>query len=156
MTDEKFIKIVNESISMSYACKQVGMSFNTFKKRALCLNCYKPNPSGKGMKKPIKKKIKTQEILEGLHSQYQTFKLKIRLIEESIFEDKCSICGWCQKPDGAKFTPCELDHKDGNPTNHKLANLQIICPNCHSLTKSYRFRRGKTNEVEHREEKSLE
>ena len=51
-----------------------------------------------------------------------------------------------KKPEGAKYTPCELDHIDGNPTNHNLTNLRLICPNCHALTKTYRFRRGKTNE----------
>ena len=32
------------------------------------------------------------------------------------FQNKCQICGWNKKPEGAKYTPCELDHIDGNPT----------------------------------------
>ena len=32
----------------------------------------------------------------------------------------------------------ELDHIDGNRTNHKLKNLRMLCPNCHSQTDTYR------------------
>lgn len=33
---------------------------------------------------------------------------------------------------------CELDHIDGNRTNHLLENLRILCPNCHSQTNTFR------------------
>ena len=39
------------------------------------------------------KKIPLQEILEGKHPQYQTRKLKIKLLEAGIFENKCNKCG---------------------------------------------------------------
>ena len=29
--------------------------------------------------------------------------------------------------------PLELHHKDGNRYNNDLENLEILCPNCHSL-----------------------
>ena len=32
----------------------------------------------------------------------------------------------------------ELHHIDGDRTNHKLDNLQILCPNCHSQTATFR------------------
>jgi hypothetical protein len=34
--------------------------------------------------------------------------------------------------------PIELSHKDGNFMNNKIDNLELICPNCHSLTDSYK------------------
>ena len=34
----------------------------------------------------------------------------------------------------------ELDHIDGNRTNHKLENLRMLCPNCHSQTSTYKGR----------------
>ena len=40
-----------------------------------------------------------------------------------------------------KVLNCELDHIDGNPTNHKLKNLIILCPNCHSQTDTYRSKK---------------
>jgi len=34
--------------------------------------------------------------------------------------------------------PLELHHIDGNQTNVSLDNLQLLCPNCHTLTDNYR------------------
>jgi hypothetical protein len=36
---------------------------------------------------------------------------------------------------------CELDHIDGNSNNHLLTNLRILCPNCHSQTSTFRFKK---------------
>ena len=148
-TDEEFIKITQLCQTMAQASKLLGMSYKSFRKRAIELNCFKTNQSGKGTKKNMPS-ILTEDILAGKYPSYQTYKLKKRLIEEGYLEDKCSICGWNKKPEGSKFTSCELDHINGNPTDHRLENLRIICPNCHSLTKTYRFRRGKTNEAQGR------
>jgi len=27
----------------------------------------------------------------------------------------------------------EIHHKDGNPNNNKDSNIQVLCPNCHSI-----------------------
>lgn len=146
LSDEEFIRITNSAQSMLYASKLCGMAYNTFIRRAKKLGVYKPNQGGVGIDK--KQRCTTtplEEIFAGLHPQYQTFKLKTRLIKEGYIEDKCSICGWNKKPEGREYTPCELDHINGNPMDHRLENLRLICPNCHSLTPTYRFRRGKTN-----------
>lgn len=149
-SDEEFVEIVKKCKTMAYAAKQVGMAYTSFIRRAKKLNCYNPNPSKKGIKCSEvyghnSLYIPTEDILAGKYPYYETYKLKLRLINEGYFKDECSICGWHEKMPGAKYTPCELDHIDGNPTNHALSNLRILCPNCHSLTKTYRFRRGKKN-----------
>lgn len=136
---EEFIKICNQSDSMMDAARQLGMHFNTLKRYAKEFNCYRPNPSHKGVKMgPTKDRISTDDILKGLYPNYQTYKLKKRLIREGYIEDKCQRCGWSEKPEGAEFTPCELYHKDGDSHNHVFENLELICPNCHSLTDNYR------------------
>jgi hypothetical protein len=147
MDDKTFIKIVRECKTMHYASRRVGMAYSTFVRKAKTLGCYNPNPGGKGTSKPSSISIPLNEILEGRHPQYQTYKLKLRLLSEGLIKDECSECGWNLKPKGAKLTPCELDHVDGDPTNHKPENLRMLCPNCHSLTKTYRFRRGFTNGI---------
>ena len=29
-----------------------------------------------------------------------------------------------------------LHHKDGNPKNNKLSTFEVLCPNCHSRTRT--------------------
>jgi 5-methylcytosine-specific restriction endonuclease McrA len=121
---------------MVKAASDLKIHFNTLKKRALEYNCYKPNPGLKGGNKKVNPKISLVEILEGKHPSFQTYKLKLRLYKEGIFENKCSICGidsWTNKP-----LNMELDHINGDRTDHKLDNLRILCPNCHSQTETYR------------------
>ncbi len=133
---EEFIKICNSSSSMQEASIKLNMHFNTFKRIAIKLGCYQTNQAGIGIKKPWKNKIKTEDIIEGKHPEYQTYKLKIRLFEAGIKKNECEECG-ISKWKGKELN-CELDHIDGNRSNHKLHNLKILCPNCHSQTLTYR------------------
>jgi predicted RNA-binding Zn-ribbon protein involved in translation (DUF1610 family) len=32
----------------------------------------------------------------------------------------------------------ELNHKNGTPTDNRLENLELLCPNCHAFTDNYR------------------
>ena len=58
------------------------------------------------------------------------------LIEK--YNNKCSICGWCEENTYTKSIPLEVEHIDGNPYNNSPENVTLICPNCHSLTKTYK------------------
>ena len=49
---------------------------------------------------------------------------------------KCECCGlseWMNKP-----IALEVHHKDGDELNSTLENLQLLCPNCHSMTDTYK------------------
>lgn len=141
---EEFIKVCQEAESMRQASQKLNMHFNTFKRYAVKFDCYCTHQSNKGKKLgPYSSRISTEDILAGLHPEYQTYKLKKRLILEGYIEDKCEKCGWHEKPEGAEFTPCELHHKDGDSSNHRRENLELICPNCHSLTPTYRAKNKK-------------
>lgn len=64
--------------------------------------------------------------------------LRSRLIKEGVKEAKCEKCGiteWNGCP-----APLELDHINGNHEDNRLENLQILCPNCHAQTDTYRGR----------------
>lgn len=54
------------------------------------------------------------------------------------FGGKCTICGWCEVNPCTGKVPLDVEHIDGNPYNNREDNLTLICPNCHSLTCSYK------------------
>ena len=49
----------------------------------------------------------------------------------------CEECGWAKTNIFSKRIPLHIHHKDGNYKNNKIDNLQILCPNCHSLTSTF-------------------
>jgi Zn finger protein HypA/HybF involved in hydrogenase expression len=137
MEDIEFIRICLESDTMAQAAAKLGLHFNTFKRKAIKLDCYKTNQAGKGIKKKDNgNKISLIEILEGKHPYYQTNKLRKRLISEGYKTGECEVCEiteWNGQP-----ITIELDHIDGNRNNHSLENLKMLCPNCHSQTSTFR------------------
>lgn len=68
---------------------------------------------------------------------------KRRVLEEQ--NGKCNNCGidtWLGNP-----IVLELEHKDGNTKNNARENLECLCPNCHSLTSTWRGRNNKKEQV---------
>lgn len=130
------------SKSASEAATKLGVKFDTYKKYAIRYNCFLTNQSGKGTtKNNLSITFLLSDILDGKYPQYQSNKLRIRLLEENILEHKCNNClntVWLNNP-----IPLELNHINGVSSDHRLINLELLCPNCHSLTISYRGRNTK-------------
>ena len=129
------------SKSMAEAARKLNIHINTFRRLNRKYNLVQTNQPGKGIKRKKIKCISLQEIIDGLHPDYGTYKLKMRLIKEKIKENKCEICGvyeWC----GLELR-CELDHINGNSRDHRIENLRMLCPNCHSQTDTYRSKKRK-------------
>lgn len=51
---------------------------------------------------------------------------------------KCTKCNWGEINRHTNKVPLELEHIDGDYLNNKEENLTILCPNCHSLTPTYK------------------
>lgn len=51
---------------------------------------------------------------------------------------KCQICGWDKINPSTGNCPVEIDHIDGDSENCSESNLRVVCPNCHSLTPTFR------------------
>lgn len=54
------------------------------------------------------------------------------------YQNKCAECGWSQRNPYTNKITLEIEHIDGHYDNNKPENLTLLCPNCHSLTKTYR------------------
>jgi len=61
--------------------------------------------------------------------------LKQRLRQAGLLPDACEHCGlaeWRGEP-----LVLQLHHMNGDPNDHRVENLQLICPNCHSQTDNW-------------------
>lgn len=88
----------------------------------------------KGQNYDNKKYIPFKEYIKG--DSVQTNKLRIKLLKEGLKEYKCECCQNTTWND--QLIPLEVHHKDGNKSNNELENLELLCPNCHALTDTYR------------------
>ncbi len=108
--------------------KEYGLNIKHFKGRGWNLGL-------RGIGKPL---IPLEKILVK-NSYFQSFKLKKRLFVVGLKPQYCEQCGWAKETkDG--YLPLELDHINGNRHDNRLKNLQILCPNCHSLRPTHRGR----------------
>ncbi|MCK9576042.1 MAG: HNH endonuclease [Clostridia bacterium] len=128
--------LIEEAISvtptMGAAAKYLKIDWRTFKKIATEYCLYAPVVGDQHSRC----KFELNDILNGLHPQYPTIKLSKRLVAEGYLLYKCNSCGIIEY--NGKNITLELNHIDGDNSNHTLSNLELLCPNCHSQTDTYR------------------
>lgn len=98
----------------------------------------------------LSKKVDWEEWLDGGDCWRATSVLgglttKAREAYWSRFERKCALCGWGESNPVLGYPLTEIDHIDGDRFNNHIDNLRPLCPNCHSLTPTYRSLNKKRN-----------
>jgi hypothetical protein len=63
--------------------------------------------------------------------------LSASVLAEKLGEG-CARCGWSERHPTTGKVPVEVEHIDGDWRNTRPENLTLLCPNCHSLTTTYR------------------
>lgn len=126
---EEILQWIEEKQSKAFICKQLKCKPETLNSYLAKMGIeYAGNQGLKGIKTCNQYKT-AEEYIQG--TTVKSHLLKQKLIRDGIKEDKCEICGvsiW----QGVKI-PLELHHKDNNHFNNNFDNLQILCPNCHSI-----------------------
>ena len=145
-SDDEFRQAVAASLSIRQVLSHIGLvpaggNYKTVhdRIRRLALNTSHFTGSGWNVG-PRYRDIGVPFSWDGLlveNSTYaSTFRLRNRLIQHGLKEAKCENCGlteWVGQP-----IPLELHHANGINNDHRLVNLQLLCPNCHALTENYR------------------
>lgn len=70
-----------------------------------------------------------------LSSEATRWGVRRRLLEEGLLRYECYECGI--KEWFGERLPLHLDHINGIKNDHRLENLRMLCPNCHSQTKTF-------------------
>lgn len=117
----------------------------------ICLNCNKDFMSthidGKYCSHKCQKEYEQKqwelkwlsgEISGSVNSSWKSESKHIRTYLFKKYNNKCSLCGWGETNQYTGLIPLEVEHIDGNPYNNRPENVTLLCPNCHSLTKTYR------------------
>lgn len=137
------------------ATKSCGCSQNPSgkirEKEKYCLNCGKELHKGQYkycsslcqqeyQRKEYIKKVNNGEE-SGLKKSGNTTKISgsIRTYLFKKYDNKCQKCGWGEINPTTGKCPLEIHHKDGNKAHNDLNNLELLCPNCHSLTPNYKY-----------------
>lgn len=76
--------------------------------------------------------------------------VKRRLFRAGILKNECAKCG-LEKWEGSELS-MHLDHINGVRDDHRLENLRMLCPNCHSQTPTYGGRNAARNRRLHEPE----
>ena len=147
-TIEEFKNAVQGSYSIAQALTKLGVSprggnYRVFKKFEKLYAIDTSHFTGQGHLKGKTHKFNTTPLSEILVKDYEynSNKLRKRLIIEGLKNHRCECCGlseWLEEP-----IPLELDHIDGDHYNNILENLKILCPNCHAKTPTYRGKNKK-------------
>ena len=144
LTESEIRHAMRHTRSNREAAEYLRISYKTWQRYA---SMYYDAESGKNLfelhretKRHLKRKIPAghrgkstvpiEEILSGNRPGYNIRTLENRLIVENILPERCNICGYNQRRVTDFKVPLKLIHKDGNSTNHRLENLELVCYNC--------------------------
>ena len=138
----------NQRKFCSHSCRASYNNSLREKKYNYCLNCgAKTSTKNKYcsakcqwdyLQKEWEKKWLAGEVDGNNNSEWIETKDRVRTYLFNKYNSKCSQCGWGEINPYTNTIPLEIHHIDGDPYNTVPENLDLLCPNCHSLTDTYR------------------
>ncbi|SHJ69050.1 HNH endonuclease [Hymenobacter daecheongensis DSM 21074] len=145
-TDAEFSEAVAQSLSMAQVIMRLGLipaggNYKTVQTRIARLGLSTAHFTGQAWNTGARfqhfgRRAGWEEILVENSPYTSSNRLKRRLLQSARKEAKCEVCGlleWLGQP-----IPLELHHLNGVNNDHRIENLQLLCPNCHAQTPTYR------------------
>ncbi len=84
-----------------------------------------------------------EKYLQKSWDELSVFQQRRRVLEEQNFKcNKCDLSEWMGQP-----LTLEIDHKNGIHSDNTRDNVEGLCPNCHSITPTWRGRNKQNNKV---------
>jgi Zn finger protein HypA/HybF involved in hydrogenase expression len=145
---EEVKKVVAETLSASEACRRLGLSthgsatrFRSFlDKNQIDYSHWTGQLWSKGKTSLDDSRIKstgnTEDQVFCIDSLASATYVKTLIIKKNLLPYICSICGMQPFWNG-KILKLQMDHINGIRTDHRLENLRMVCPNCHSQTETF-------------------
>ena len=144
-SEETLKSVVLQAKSIAEVCRLLnirpcGGNYKTLHNKFNIWNISTSHFTGKGWNIGLKFKPRSPISLDKIlieNSNYLNRRcLKNRLFKENLKKNKCEECGiesW-----NNKLLIFEIHHINGNNLDHRIENIKILCPNCHSQTSTHR------------------
>lgn len=152
VTEDQFRQAIAESFSISECLSKIGQhpSGSNYRWIKMMITELKIDTShllGQARRRTMKRtwvghERPLDEVLIENSDYISTSSLKAKLWKYELLPRCCDECGlgelWNESP-----ISLQLDHINGNPRDNRIENLRILCPNCHSQTKTWAGRNQK-------------
>lgn len=136
-TPEQLAEIVQKSTNQKEALRALGYTGAGASYKLLKDRCQKYNISMKHFAQDYHSKATTiteEDLCKN--STRATTNIKSFILRNNLIPYKCAFCGNKGEWQGKELI-LQLDHIDGDNTNHSKENLRFLCPNCHTQTKTW-------------------
>jgi hypothetical protein len=147
-TEAELRSAVKACFSMRAVLRRIGLvpaggNYEGIRKRIQALDLDTSHFTGQAHLRGKTHSYRTRPLEQVLvHGRLEnTWRMKQRLLREGVKHWRCEKCRrrrWLGEP-----IPLEAHHRDGDRTNNSLDNIELLCPNCHALTGSYRSKNRK-------------
>ena len=134
----------DKRLNYNFCNSSCACSYNNNKRlnKLICLNCKNSftgySNESKFCSKKCETKFKEKQSILDIESDNLVSSDSLRKYLMSKQNEKCSRCGWKERNKTSNTVCLDLHHKDGDSRNNILSNVELICPNCHSLTNNYK------------------
>ena len=143
---EDFKQAVADNVSVAGVLRQLGLrplggNYRTIHRMIKEYNLDTTHFTGQGWNVGLKFKPKVPISDEMVFTKDSIYKCSWRLRERYKKHTGIHYCEQCRLSTWlGQDIPLEIHHINGINTDHRISNLQLLCPNCHALTNNYRGR----------------